>query len=137
MVANAPCRVLVVEDDDDAALALTEALTDDDRVLVVGRARDGVEAVELAAALTPDVVSMDVQMPRLDGLEATRRIRQQSPGVRVIVVSGSMFDDRAEEARDAGACGYLPKARAAHGLAAAVLAAYDGAELFRVPAVSP
>ena len=136
MAESPVCRVLVVEDDDDAALALTAALDQDERVAVVGRARDGIEAIELTVSLAPDVVSMDVVMPRLDGLEATRRIRRDHPDVRVIVVSGSMFDDRADEARDAGACGYLPKARAMHGLAAAALAVRDGAELFRAPAAS-
>ena len=130
MAESPRCRVLVVEDDDDAALALTAGLDEDERVVVVGRARDGVEALVLTGSLAPDVVSMDVVMPRLDGLEATRRIRRDHPNVHVIVVSGSMFDDRAEEAREAGACGYLPKGRAVHGLAAAALAVCEGAELF-------
>ena len=129
-----PCRVLLVDDDDSVVDALSEALASDGRVTVVGRARDGIEAVELAAALEPDVISMDVMMPRLDGLEATRRILAAHPDVRVLVVSSSMFDDRADEARRAGARGYLPKARAVFGLADAVLAVLAGQQLFRTAA---
>ncbi|MFN2471292.1 MAG: response regulator [Gaiellaceae bacterium] len=126
-----PCRLLLVDDDDVFAESLAAALDADERVEVVARARDGVEAVKLAADLRPDVVAMDVAMPRMDGLEATRLIRESQPETRVLVVSGSMFDDRGEEAMAAGAAGYLPKGKAAHALAEAALAVRSGERLFR------
>ena len=129
--ASPPCRVLLVDDDDEFAEALHALLDDDERVEVVARARDGVEAVRLATELEPDVVSMDVAMPRMDGLTATKLIAQSQPQTRVIVVSGSLFDDRCDEARAAGAVGYVPKAKAAVALADAALAACAGERLFR------
>ncbi len=125
------CRILLVDDDDDFTASLESLLADDERVEIVGRARDGVEAVRLAAELGPNVVSMDVNMPRMDGLTATRLITSSQPAVHVIVVSGSMFDDRGDEARSAGAAGYVPKGRAAVALADAALDVRSGERLFR------
>jgi DNA-binding NarL/FixJ family response regulator len=129
-----PCRILVVDDDDEFAALVEEALTGDERVEVVARACDGVEAVRLSVELEPHVVSMDVNMPRMDGLIATRLITHARPSVRVLVVSGSLFDDRSDEARAAGAAGYLPKGRAPFGLADAALAVRAGASLFQTAA---
>lgn len=128
---TAPCRILLVDDDDDFCEALGAILQNDDRIEIVARARDGVEAVRLSVELEPDVVSMDVSMPRMDGLTATRLIAEAQPCVRVLVVSGSIFDDRGDEAREAGAAGYLPKGKAAHALAEAALAVRAGERLFR------
>jgi chemotaxis response regulator CheB len=75
--------VLVVEDDDSFAGALTELLEADGRLQVVGRARDGREGVELAEALRPDVVLMDIVLPVMDGVEATREIRRVQPTMPV------------------------------------------------------
>jgi DNA-binding NarL/FixJ family response regulator len=125
------CRILVVDDDDEFAEVVQEVLGSDERVEVVARACDGIEAVRLSVELEPDVVSMDVVMPRMDGLTATRLITEAQPGVRVLVVSGSIFDDRSDEARTAGAAGYLPKGRAPFGLADAALAVHAGESLFR------
>ncbi len=125
------CRILVVDDDDDFAEALAAALQYDERVSVVARARDGVEAVRLCVELEPDVVAMDVSMPRMDGLTATKLIVEAQPRVNVLVVSGSMFDDRGEDALRAGAAGYLAKGQAAMGLADAALAVCSGERLFR------
>ena len=69
---------------------------------VVGVAADGQEAVELAA-LTPDIVLMDIQMPRLDGIEATRIIRRQLPGTKVVVMTALPGNDHVEAALEAGA----------------------------------
>jgi DNA-binding NarL/FixJ family response regulator len=126
------CRILVVDDDDDFAAVVQETLAADDRVEVIARACDGVEAVRLSVELEPDVISMDVEMPRLDGLAATRLITEAQPCVRVLVVSGSLFDDRSGGARAAGAAGYLAKGRAPFGLADAALAVHAGESLFRL-----
>ncbi|RDG40069.1 response regulator transcription factor [Streptomyces corynorhini] len=76
---------------------------------VVGAARDGEEAVALVARLDPDVVLMDLRMPRCDGVEATRRIRRDHPGTQVVVLTTYADDDSLFAALQAGARGYLTK----------------------------
>ncbi|MFE9740255.1 response regulator [Streptomyces sp. NPDC006477] len=78
-------------------------------VEVVGAARDGEEAVALTAELTPDVVLMDLRMPRCDGVEATRRIRERHPGTEIVVLTTYADDDSLFPALRAGARGYLTK----------------------------
>ena len=134
--ASERCRLLLVDDDDDFVEALRAVLAADRRIEVIGRARDGVEAVRLAVELDPDVVSMDVNMPRMDGLTATRLITASQPAVRVVVVSGSIFDDRGEDARNAGAAGYVAKGKATSALADAALAVRAGERLFRGESLS-
>jgi DNA-binding NarL/FixJ family response regulator len=110
--APPPLRVLLV-DDDPAFAELITCVLSLDGVDVLGHAHDGAEGVELTHQLEPDVVVMDVRMPRMDGLEATRRIVGAVPGASVLVVSSSTDPEDVERARDAGAVGYLPKDRAA------------------------
>ncbi len=109
--ASAPHRVLIV-DDDPAFAELITCVLRMDCVDVLAHALDGAEGVELALELSPDVVLMDVRMPRMDGLEATRRILASLPEARVLVVSSSKDPDDVQRALDAGASGYLPKDRA-------------------------
>ena len=108
--------MLVVDDDPDFVEAAKLSLATDRRIEVVGGATSGEEAVKQAAALRPEVVAMDVVMPGLDGLEATRLILKDQPDCRVILVSGSIFVDRRDEgdeaARAAGASAYVVKSRA-------------------------
>ena len=118
--------MLVVDDDDLFAGLITLLLDGRDDVDVVGRARDGLEAVELVTRLHPDVVTMDIEMPRLDGVEATRRVLGADPPPRVVVVSSSLFDDAIAEARRAGAHGFVSKARMHANLADVVVAACRG-----------
>jgi two-component system, NarL family, response regulator DesR len=102
-------RVLVVDDHALFAEALMLTLGIDDRIQVVGSASSGTEAVALAEALTPDVVLMDVHMPSMDGIEATRHVRQVSPRSRVVIVSAARSPELAAHARLAGAERYLTK----------------------------
>ena len=102
-------RVLVVDDHRLFAEMLTLALETGGRFEVVGHARDGREAVEEAAWLRPDVVLMDLQMPVLDGIEATRRVLAAVPGTRVVVVSASRSDEDRRRALDVGAVAFLGK----------------------------
>jgi DNA-binding NarL/FixJ family response regulator len=88
---------------------------------VIGEARDGQEAVELALQTRPDVVLMDITMPRLSGIEATRYITARLPEVRVIGLSMHTGDDMAQAMRDAGAVAYLNKSEAADTLVATIL----------------
>ncbi len=101
--------MLIADDHDLFAQALTVTLALDDRLEVAGRARDGREAVELATALRPDVVLMDLDMPVVDGLEATRQVQRLSPAPRVVVVTSSSSVDDERLAREAGAAAYVRK----------------------------
>lgn len=120
------CRVLIA-DDDDLFVELLVAMLDPHRFEIVGRARDGREAVELARRLRPDVVTMDIEMPRLNGIDATREICKLPEPPPVVVVSSSLFlDEAVEEAREAGAHGYVTKARVQDELVDVVLGACRG-----------
>ena len=116
-------RVLIVDDDEHFAASLEASLATDRRVAVVESVRDGAEAVERCAEIKPDVVAMDIHMPAMDGLEATRRIREQQSSAAVILISGSMFEDARDIAYEAGADGYLTKAQCARELLPAILEA--------------
>jgi two-component system, NarL family, response regulator DesR len=96
-------RVLVVDDHALFAEALMLTLGIDDRIEVVGSASSGVEAISLAEALRPDVILMDVHMPSMDGIEATRRVRNVSPGSRVVMVTAARSPEIAHHALAAGA----------------------------------
>jgi len=102
-------RVLLVEDNDIYAEAVQLLLQAAEQVVVVGRARNGVEGVELALALSPDSVLMDISMPIMDGFEAARLIRDRLPDARIVMLTSS--DDPADraQAEAAGADGYLTK----------------------------
>jgi DNA-binding NarL/FixJ family response regulator len=110
MEAAAQIRVLVVDDDDLLARAIEALLGTDDEIEHVGRARTGEEALALAAELKPEVIVMDVEMPGIGGLEATRRITTGGgPGPAVLVITGADVEAHWLSARAAGAVGYLPK----------------------------
>lgn len=104
-----PHRILVADDDDGYAEALTTVLGLNPGIVVVGHARDGAQAVVLAHAFRPDAIVMDVNMPCLDGFEATQRIVEELPFVRVVVVSGTPEPGYAERAAACGAVGFMPK----------------------------
>lgn len=102
-------RVLVVDDHALFAEALMFTLGIDERIEVVGWARNGAEAVSLAESLQPDVVLMDVHMPYMDGIEATRRVREVSPRSWVTIVTSARSPEIASHALAAGAGRYLTK----------------------------
>jgi DNA-binding NarL/FixJ family response regulator len=116
-----PLRVVIADDHRLFAEALQAILTTDDRIEVVGQASDGKQAVELARKLDPDVVLMDVSMPVLDGFEATREIREESTGVRVLMLTGSNSRADVDRSREAGAAGYVTKDRIASELVATIV----------------
>ncbi len=113
---SAGARVLVVDDSEDVRFLLSVQLSGMAGVEVVGEAADGEEAVRQAAELQPDLVLLDLAMPRMDGLQALPLIREAVPGVRVVVLSG--FDDSvmADRAAEAGASRYVEKGTALHRL---------------------
>jgi two-component system response regulator DesR len=102
-------RVLIVDDHALFAEALMFMLGIEERIEVVGWARDGLEAVSLAESLQPDVVLMDVHMPCMDGIEATRRVRDVSPRSWVTLVTSERSSEIAAGALAAGARRYLTK----------------------------
>jgi DNA-binding NarL/FixJ family response regulator len=86
-------------------------LSKDERVEVIGIADNGVEAVELAVKLEPDVILMDLKMPVMDGLEATRKIRETGLPVQILLLTGTETSVGAEDAAEAGANAFLRKER--------------------------
>jgi CheY-like chemotaxis protein len=115
-------RILVAEDDEDYAATLETVLEADGRFAVAGHAGNGREAVELAAQLTVDAIVMDIEMPVVDGVEATRRLSEQLPGVPVVAISGTEYEERVLEIREAGAVDYVRKARVDEELVDALVA---------------
>jgi DNA-binding NarL/FixJ family response regulator len=119
-------NVVIADDQRLFAEALEAILSTDGRISVVGRAADGRAAVELVREAKPDVVLMDIAMPVMDGIDATRAIRDESPGTRVIVLTGSAATRDVSRARAAGAAGYVTKDQIAGDLVRAILDAVDG-----------
>ena len=106
-------RVLIADDHRLFAESLRALLCEDERVEVVGIAQTGDEAVRLATRLLPDIVLMDFSMPGLDGMEATRRIRDLDLPCRVLLLTGDQDDDVAAHAHEAGAAGFVRKEQGA------------------------
>jgi DNA-binding NarL/FixJ family response regulator len=101
-------RVLIADDQELLRAGFRKLLDAEDAISVAGDAADGAEAVALATQLAPDVVLMDIRMPRLDGLEATRRLTR-STGVKVLILTTYDLDEYVFEALRAGASGFLLK----------------------------
>lgn len=101
--------VLIVDDHGLLRSVMSMALESMDGIKVVGQAENGREAVEVAAAQHPDLVMMDILMPLLDGLEATRRIRRECPNTRVMVLTGVAGPDAVLDVLRSGATGLIPK----------------------------
>jgi len=114
-------RVLIADDHRMFAEALEAILATDQRLEVAGHAGDGAEAVRLALTLRPDVTLMDIAMPIMDGLEATKQIRKQWPTACVLMLTGSNSRTDVDRAREAGAAGYVTKERIAAELIDAIL----------------
>ena len=119
-------RVLIADDQTLFRSGLARLLDGDDRVSVVGQAADGLEAVKLAASLKPDVVLMDIKMPNLDGIEATRRIVSESPKSKVLMLTTFDADNHVIQALKAGASGYVLKDSEASAIVSSILAVVAG-----------
>jgi DNA-binding NarL/FixJ family response regulator len=118
---------LVIADDHSVVRAGLEQLSSTfDGVELVGSAANGAEAVERCVETRPDVVLMDLEMPQLDGIEATRRILLESPETKVVVLTSFSDRERILRALDAGAVGYVLKDAAPDALAEAIRAAARG-----------
>ena len=124
--ANEPIRVLLVDDHAVVREGLRSYLELDEGLDIVGEASNGKEALRRARELRPDVVLMDLVMPEMDGVEATRSIREQVPGAKVIVLTSFIEEDKIIPAIQAGASSYLLKNVSAPDLVAAIQKAHVG-----------
>jgi len=128
-----PVRVLIADDHQVVREGLQMILAESDgEIVVVGEASDGDEAVRLATAVKPDVVLMDLSMPRVDGLEATRRMREAGVESRVLILTSFADGEGVRDAVRAGVTGYLMKDVLKTELLAAIRLAADG-----VPTLHP
>ncbi|NQX28885.1 response regulator transcription factor [Microbacteriaceae bacterium VKM Ac-2854] len=128
-------RVLIVDDHPLMAMALKHYLLAEEDITVVGEAGNGSVAVERVPETRPDVVLMDLRMPVMDGVEATRRIVAAYPGVAVLVVTTFTTDDYVIDALKAGAMGYLLKDMAPDAIVDAIRRVHDGGAVI-APAIA-
>ena len=119
-------RVLVVEDYEPWRRYFSTALQKQPELQVIGEVSDGLEAVQKAEELQPDLILLDIGLPTLNGIEAARRIRKVSPASRILFVSENRSADIAEEALSTGASGYLVKSDTGSELLPAVKAVLEG-----------
>ena len=110
-------KVLVVDDDLLVSHSLKVLLSHEDGIEVIGTAADGVRAIAACEREVPDSVLMDIRMPGMDGIEATRRIKERWPQVRVMILTTFQDEESIHGALDAGADGYLLKSTPASGMA--------------------
>jgi DNA-binding NarL/FixJ family response regulator len=119
-------RVLIADDQTLFRVGLARLLEEDERVEIVGQAGDGAEAVKLAGSLKPDVVLMDLKMPNLDGIEATRQIVSTHTGVKVLLLTTFEADNHVIQALKAGASGYILKDSRPDSIVSSLLAVMAG-----------
>ena len=127
--------VILADDHTVVRQGLRALLEAEEDMSVVGEAENGRQAVQMAKRLQPDVVVMDIAMPSLNGLEATRQVSRESPKSKVLILSSYSDDEYVQQLTDAGAAGYLVKQTAAQDLVAAIREAKKGNAFFS-PAIS-
>ncbi len=119
-------RVLIADDQTLFRNGLANLLSQDPRIEVVGQAVDGAEAIRLMGATKADVVLMDIKMPNLDGVEATRRLMAENPNVKVLILSALDADRYVLQALQAGASGYVLKDSSPSAVVSSILAVVAG-----------
>jgi DNA-binding NarL/FixJ family response regulator len=125
-VSGSPVRVLIADDQALFRSGLARLLSADPRVVIVGEAEDGLDAATKCTAANPDVVLMDLKMPTMDGVEATRRILDACPGVKVLILSTFDADSHVLAALKAGASGYVLKDSSPEAVVSSILAVNQG-----------
>ena len=135
MTDSDPIRVMIVDDHGMVRRGLMTYLKNEADVEVVGEAREGQEAVQLCGQLQPDVILMDLLMPKLDGVAATRLICRQWPQVRIIALTSFAEKELVQNALQAGAIGYLLKNATGSDLAAAIRSACAGRSTLAAEAI--
>jgi len=119
-------RLVIADDQTLLRSGLARLLSEDPQLLVVRQAADGREAIKLAADLKPDVVIMDIRMPTVDGVEATRRILAEQPNIRVLVLTAFETDSYVLKALQAGASAYVLKDAQPAAIVSAIMAVVAG-----------
>ena len=127
--------VILADDHTVVRQGLRALLEAEEDMCVIGEAENGRQAVQMTKRLRPDVVVMDIAMPLLNGLEATRQVSRESPKSKVLILSSYSDDEYVQQLTDAGAAGYLVKQTAAQDLVAAIREAKKGNAFFS-PAIS-
>ncbi|WP_421657412.1 response regulator [Leptothermofonsia sp. ETS-13] len=122
-----PLRILIVEDDPMMQLGLEQSLEDYPQLTIVGQASDGYLGVEAALKLKPDIVVMDIGLPRMDGIEATKQIKDALPEVRIVMLTSHTTENEVIAALSGGADAYCIKGTNVDRLIAAIAAAQEGA----------
>ena len=122
-----PLRILIVEDDPLMQLGLEQALGEHPNFEIVGQAEDGYIGVQKALELKPDLVVMDIGLPRLDGIAATKQIKEQLPDIHVVMLTSHTLQTEVVAALSSGADAYCIKGASLERLLAAIEAAQDGA----------
>ena len=128
-------RILIADDHTLLRNGIRALLEDEQDIVIVGEAEDGREAVRLAGQLKPNVVLMDIAMPLLNGLEATRQIKREYPETRILVLTMYDHEEYFREMLEVGASGYIIKRAAANELVSAIRAVYNG-EAVLSPAIT-
>jgi DNA-binding NarL/FixJ family response regulator len=123
-------RVLVVEDYEAFRRYICSALSKNPRLQIVGEAADGLEAICKAKELLPDLIVLDIGLPKLHGLKAAQRIREISPESRIVILSLESSPDVVQEALNCGAMAYVLKAKTGTDLLTAVEAVLNGRQFF-------
>lgn len=132
---TAKIRILIADDHTLLRSGIRALLEDEQDILVVGEAEDGREAVRLAEQLKPNVVLMDIAMPSLNGLEATRQIKREHPEINILVLTMYDHEEYFRQMLEVGASGYIIKRAAAGELVSAIRAVYNG-EAVLSPAIT-
>jgi DNA-binding NarL/FixJ family response regulator len=122
----ATVRVLIADDQNLFRSGLVRLLEADDRVQVIGQAADGAEVIKKVASLKPDVILMDLKMPNVDGIEATKRVVAEHPGVKILILTTFETDTYVLQALKAGASGYVLKDSRVESIVASILAVMSG-----------
>ncbi len=125
-MATRAARVMIADDQTLFRTGLARLLDEDPRVEVVGEAVDGADLVERGPSLTPDVILMDLKMPKLDGVEATRRLRAEHPEIKVLILSTFDADSYVLQALRAGASGYVLKDSQPDAIVSSIMAVISG-----------
>lgn len=120
-------RILIVEDDPLMQLGLEQALSQNGEFEIIGQAEDGYSGVQLALDLKPDLIIMDIGLPRLDGISATKAIKEKSPQIRIVILTSHTLETEVVASLSSGADAYCIKGVSLDRLLTAIEAAIDGA----------